>query len=66
MLGLCCCLQAFSSRNKAGLLSSSVCRLLVPVASVLWGTDSRTLLCLCCAQATVVAVCGLIIEALSL
>ena len=40
-LGLCCCVQAFSSCNERGLLLVVVCGLLVVVASFVAETGSR-------------------------
>ena len=40
-LGLCCCVQAFSSFSEQGLLFIAVCRLLTEAASLLWSTGSR-------------------------
>ena len=40
-MGLCCCMQAFSSCGKQGLPFAVVCRLLIVVAPLLQSTGSR-------------------------
>ena len=40
-LGLCCCVQVFSSCGKQGLLFIKACRFLIVVPFLLWSTGSR-------------------------
>ena len=43
VVGLCCCMQAFSSCGWRGLLFVVVCRLLIAVASLVVDIGSRSM-----------------------